>query len=89
MESDKCYEVVVKHRHHGVLHIASFNTVEQANAYLRVCWENLRIERYLSQINYGGAIYDKHNSGKRIVILGPDYLTKNAFNNLNGTGGVC
>ena len=76
MESDKCYEVVVKHSHDGVLHMASFNTVEQANAYLMACWENLRVERYLRQINYGGAIYDMHNSRKRVVVLGPDYLTK-------------
>ena len=74
-ESDKRYEVVVKHCYNGLLHIGSFDRLEKARAYLMDCWANLRIERHLLQINCGGAIYDGHNSGKRVFTLGAPYLT--------------
>ena len=71
----KRYEVVLKHCHDGVLHTGSFTTFEQARAYLIDCWTGLRIERYLIQINYGGAIYDKRDSRKRVFLIGAPYLT--------------
>jgi hypothetical protein len=74
-ESDKRYEVVVKHCYNGLLHIGSFNRLEKARAYLMDRWANLRIERHLIQINCGGAIYDGHNSWKRVFMVGAPYLT--------------
>jgi len=55
--------------------MGSFKTFEQARAYLMDRWANLRIERYLIQINCGGAIYDRHDSRKRVFLIGAPYLT--------------
>jgi hypothetical protein len=70
-ENDEPYEVVVKHHLIGVLHNASFQTLDQAHAYLRACWAKLPV----IDIQFSGAIYDKHNSRKRVLTLGADYLT--------------
>ena len=74
-ESDERYEVVVKHVVKGVLHMGSFKTFEQALSYLRDCWATLNIERHLTQINCSGAIYDKHDFGSRVFLIGAPYLT--------------
>jgi hypothetical protein len=74
-ENDEPYEVVVKHDLIGVLHNASFQTLNQAYAYLRACWAKLPVDRDID-IQLGGAIYDKHNSRERVLAFGADYLTE-------------
>ena len=74
-ENDEPYEVVVKHDWIGVLHNASFQTLNQAHAYLRACWAKLPVECDID-ILFGGAIYDNHASRKRVLTLGADYVTK-------------
>jgi hypothetical protein len=74
-ENDESYEVVVKHDLIGVLHNASFETLNQAYAYLRACWAKLPVDRDID-IQFGGAIYDKHNSRERVLAFGADYLTE-------------
>jgi hypothetical protein len=74
-ENAEPYEVVVKHDSIGVLHNASFQTLNQAHAYLRACWAKLPVESDI-YIQFGGAIYDKHNSRKRVLTFGADYLTE-------------
>ena len=75
-ESDERYQVIMKHYLKGVLHIASFETIEQARTYLMYCWTTLPIERHSIQRDFGAAIYDKHNSRKRVLAFGADYLTE-------------
>ena len=74
-ENDEPYEVVVKHDLIGVLHNASFETLNQAYAYLRACWAKLPVAGDID-IQFGGAIYDKHNSRERVLAFGADYLTE-------------
>ena len=74
-ENDEPYEVVVKHDLIGVLHNASFQTLNQAYAYLRACWAKLPVDRDID-IHFGGAIYDEHNSRERVLAFGADYLTE-------------
>jgi hypothetical protein len=73
-ESDERYEAVVKHYLKGVLHVASFNTLEKAHAFLMARWAELPVERRMEQIDCGAGIYDKHESGKRVYKLGARYL---------------
>ena len=74
-ENDEPYEVVVKHDLIGVLHNASFQTLNQAYTYLRACWAKLPVDCDI-EIRFGGAIYDKRNSRKRVLAFGADYLTE-------------
>ena len=74
-ENDEPYEVVVKHDLMGVLHNASFQTFDQAYAYLRACWAKLPVDRDID-VHFGGAIYDKHDSRERVLAFGADYLTE-------------
>jgi hypothetical protein len=74
-ENDEPYEVVVKHDSIGVLHNGSFQTLNEAYTYLRACWAKLPVARDID-IQFGGAIYDKHNSRERVVAFGADYLTE-------------
>ena len=74
-ENDEPYEVVVKHDLIGVLHNRSFQTLNEAYAYLRACWAKLPVAHDID-IQFGGAIYDKHNSRERVVAFGADYLTE-------------
>jgi hypothetical protein len=67
-ESDERYQVVMKHYLKGVLHIASFETIEQARTYLMYCWTELPIK------DCGAAIYDKHDSRRPILTVGATYL---------------
>jgi hypothetical protein len=62
-ESDERYEVVVKHYLKGVLHVASFKTLEKAHAFLMARWAELPVERGMEQIDCAAGIYDKHESG--------------------------
>lgn len=74
-QNDERYEVVVKHDVKGVLHMGSFKTFEQALDYLRDCWAHLNIARHLIQINCSAAIYDRHDFGSRVFLIGKPYLT--------------
>jgi hypothetical protein len=74
-ENDEPYEVVVKHDLIGVLHNASFQTLNQAYAYLRACWAKLPVDCDID-IHFGGAIYEEHNSRERVLAFGADYLTE-------------
>ena len=74
-ESDERYEVVVKHDMKGVLHMGSFKTLSQARAFLFDHWKKLPGERAMKDIEYGGAIYDKHDGRRRVLVLGAHYLT--------------
>ena len=76
-ENDEPYEVIVKHDLIGVLHNASFQTLNEAYAYLRACWAKLPIDCDID-IQFSGAIYDKHkhNSRERVLAFGADYLTE-------------
>ena len=38
-------------------------------------WKELPREDALRGIDYGAAIYDKHDSRRRVLMLGADYLT--------------
>ena len=62
-ERDERYQVK------GVLHIASFETIEQARTCLIYCWTKLAIERHLIQRECGAAIYDKHDSQRPILTV--------------------
>ena len=73
-ESDERYEVVVKHYLKGVLHMASFKTTGQARDFLMARWAELPVERGMAEIDCGAAIYDKHESRKRVLTLGAPYL---------------
>ena len=73
-ESNEHYEAIVKHCLKGVLHIGSFETFDQARAYLVYCWAKLPVERRFIQIDCGAAIYDKHDFRKRVLTLGAEYL---------------
>ena len=74
-ESDERYEVVVKHDVKGVLHMGSFKTFEQAIDYLWDCWAHLKTDPHLIHIKCSAAIYDKHDSGSRVFLIGSPYLT--------------
>ena len=73
-EAGERYEVVVKHYLKGVLHVASFETVEKAHAFLMARWTELPVECGMDQIDCGAGIYDKHESGKRVYKLGARYI---------------
>ena len=73
-ERDERYQVMMKHYLEGVLHIASFETIEQARTYLIYCWTKLAIERHLIRRDCGAAIYDKHDSQRPILTVGAAYL---------------
>ena len=84
-ESDKRYEVVVKHYLKGVLHMAYFNELNEAHNWLTARWaETVKrsgakdaVDRADFQSSYGGAIYDPHQARKRVGgVLGADYVTK-------------
>jgi hypothetical protein len=75
-KSDKRYEVVVKHYSAGVLHMASFNTLNRAHAFLMARWNGLPVDSGRTQIEYGAAIYDKHESRNRLSTLGAAQLVK-------------
>jgi hypothetical protein len=72
-ESDERYEVVVKHDLKGVLHMGSFKTLNQARKFLFDHWAEMP-DRETVHIDCGAAIYDKHDSRKRILTLGASYL---------------
>jgi hypothetical protein len=74
-ENDESYEVVVKHDLIGVLHNRSFQTLSEAYAYLRACWAKLPVHCDID-IQFGGAIYDKHSSRERVLAFGAGWLTK-------------
>ena len=73
-KSDKRYEVVVKHYSAGVLHKASFKTFNQADAFLMARWNGLLTDSGRTQIECGAAIYDRHESRKRVSTLGAAHL---------------
>ena len=73
-ESDERYEVVLKHYSKGVLHMASFKTLNQAHAFLMARWNGLPVDSGRTQIECGAAIYDKNESRKRLSTLGAAYL---------------
>jgi hypothetical protein len=73
-EGDERYEVVVKHYLKGVLHRASFKTGDQARDFLMARWAELPVKRGEANIDCGAAIYDTHESRKRIFTLGAAYL---------------
>jgi len=82
-ESDKRYEVVVKHLK-GVLHMAYFDELNEARSWLKALWaeevkkEDIRdpLDRAHFQTNYGGAIYDQKRGRKRVMLLGAEYVLK-------------
>ena len=77
-ESDKRYEVVVKHCLRGVLHMAYFDELNQGHSWLMARWAELvkkeslkdAVDRADFQSSYGGAIYDQHEGRKRVMLLG-------------------
>jgi hypothetical protein len=75
-ESDKRYEVVVKHYLKGVLHMAYFDELNEAQSWLLGRWAKLPVERHLIQIDCGAAIYDQHNNRKRVFMMGAEYVLK-------------
>jgi hypothetical protein len=78
-ETDKRYKVVVKHYQNGVLHLAYFEELNKAHAWLNTRWAEsakLAADSTAMQTDYGGTIYDTHEARKRILVLGADYLTR-------------
>jgi hypothetical protein len=84
-ESDKRYEVVVKHCAKGVLHMAYFDELNKAHTWLMARWaEEFKaadardgLDRASFQSSHGGAIYDQHKARERVPgVLGADYVTK-------------
>ena len=76
-ESDKRYKVVVKHYLKGVLHMAYFDDLNKADAWLQTRWAESAKRAdapNAMQVDYGGAIFDNHESGKRVYLLGAAYL---------------
>jgi hypothetical protein len=71
-ESDKRYEVVVKHYLKGVLHMAYFDELNEADNWLKARWAETAkrsgakdvVDRADFQSSYGGAIYDQHKARK-------------------------
>src|SRR5438128_3365483 len=82
-ESDKRYEVVVKHYLKGVLHMAYFDELNTAHSWLMARWTELAkrsgakdaVDHADFQSSYGGAIYDQQEGRKRVRMLGADYVT--------------
>jgi hypothetical protein len=82
-ESDKRYEVVVKHYLEGVIHTAHFDELNKAHSWLMARWEEVfkragakdAVDRADFQTSYGGAIYDQQEGRKRVMMLGADYVT--------------
>ena len=62
--------MVVKHYSVGVLHTASFKTLNQARAFLTARWNGLPVDSGRTQIECGAAIYDRHESRERLSTLG-------------------
>lgn len=79
-ESDERYEVVLKHYSTGVLHRASFKTLNRAHAFLMARWNGLPVDSGRTQIECGAAIYDKHESRRRLLTLGAAYLVNETGN---------
>ena len=83
-ESDKRYEVVVKHLLKGVLHMAYFDEMKEARSWLNARWaeevkkEDIRdpLDRDHFQTRYGGAIYDQQHGRKRVMLLGAEYVLR-------------
>jgi hypothetical protein len=73
-ESDERYEVVLKHYSAGVLHRASFKTLNRAQAFLMARWNELPVDSGRTHIECGAAIFDKYGSRKRLSTLGAAYL---------------
>ncbi len=76
-ESDKRYKVVVRHYLKGVLHLAYFDDLNKAHAWLETRWTESAKRADAPnaiQTDYGGAIFDKQESGKRVYLLGAPYL---------------
>jgi hypothetical protein len=78
-ETDKRYKAVVKHYQKGVLHLVYFEELNKAHTWLNTRWAKsakLAADITAMQTDYGGAIYDRQDSRKRILVLGADYLTR-------------
>ena len=82
-KTDKRYEVIVKHYSAGVLHEASFKTLNQAHAFLMARWNGLPTDSGRTQIECGAAIYDRHESRKRVSTLGAAHLVNELNQSLN------
>jgi len=83
-ESDKRYEVIVKHYLKSVLHMAYFDELNKAHSWLMARWEEVfkkagakdAYDRADFQTSYGGAIYDQQEGRKRMMLLGAEYVLK-------------
>jgi hypothetical protein len=79
-ESNERYEVVVKHYSAGVLHMASFKTLNQARTFLTARWNELPVDSGRTQIECGAAIYDQREVRKRLLTLGAETLVNEVSN---------
>jgi hypothetical protein len=73
-ESGNRYEVIVKHYRDGVLHRAYFDDSDPAKRWLFRRWAALRVHLDMVETYCAAAIYDQHDSRKRIFTIGAAYL---------------
>ena len=73
-ESENRYEVIVKHYRDGELHRAYFDDFEPAKRWLFRRWAALPVNLDIVENYCAAAIYDQHDSGKRIFTIGAAYL---------------
>ena len=70
VEGEKRYEVVMIHYARGVLHRESFDDVDAAKRWLIRRWAGLLIHLDIVASYCAAAIYDQHDSRKRIFTIG-------------------
>ena len=79
-ESDKRYEVVLKHYLKGVSHKAYFDDLNQAHRWLMARWaeEGKKSGDSVDDMytSYGGAIYDQQQGRKPVLLMGAGYVLK-------------
>ena len=73
-QSDQRYEVVVKHYRDGVLHMARFDDLDTAKRWLLRRWAALPVNLEIVETYCAAAIYDQHDSRKRIFTIGAAHL---------------
>jgi hypothetical protein len=73
-DSSNRYEVVVKHYRDGVLDTAFFDDSDSAKRWLFRRWAGLPVHLDMVERYCAAAIYDQHDSRKRIFAIGAAHL---------------
>ena len=71
-EAEKRYKACVKHYSKGLLDVAYFDDLDEAHCWLMKSWAKAPHDDSTSRILLGGAIYDQHEKGRRVYLLGDE-----------------